>query len=53
MFLDENKSVCKMSNGNEISFYEKTCPAALREYVPGYRCDFYLVPGRDRIDLEE
>ena len=53
MFLDEDKNICKMSNGNEISFYKTNCPDILRDFVPQYKSEFYLVPGRDRIDLDE
>lgn len=42
-----------MSNANELTFYQTTCPAKLLDFVPGYRCDFFLVPGKDRIDLDE
>jgi len=25
----------------------------LRDFVPGFKTEFYLVPGKDRIDLDE
>ena len=53
MFLDSEKNVCKMSNLNEIAFYRDGCPPILREFVPKFYGDFHLIPGRDRIDLEE
>ena len=53
MFLDEDKNICKMSNSNEIAFYQKTCPPAMRPFVPVFQSEFYLVPGKDRIDLDE
>jgi hypothetical protein len=53
MFLDSEKNVCKMSNLNEIAFYQHNCPLVLRDFVPKFYGDFHLVPGKDRIDLEE
>jgi hypothetical protein len=53
MFLDSEKNVCKMSNLNEIAFYQHACPPVLRDFVPKFYGDFHLVPGKDRIDLEE
>ena len=42
-----------MSNLNEINFYKTTCPEILRGFVPDYKNEFYLEPGRDVVDLEE
>jgi hypothetical protein len=53
MFLDEDKNICKMSNSNEVSFYQRTCPAGMRSFVPAFQSEFYLIPGKDKIDLEE
>jgi hypothetical protein len=53
MFLDSDKNICKMSNTNEIFFYQKTCPLILRPFIPDYKCNFFMQPGRDRIDLDE
>lgn len=38
---------------NEIEFYKSYCPELLRGYVPAYKSDFYLKPGKDRLELEE
>jgi hypothetical protein len=42
-----------MSNMNEIEFYRSHCPELMRDYVPCYRTDFFLEPGKDCIELEE
>ena len=42
-----------MSNLNEIAFYRDGCPPVLRDFVPKFYGDFHLVPGKDRIVLEE
>ena len=49
----DNKSICKVTNQNEIDFYKNNIPPLLKPYLPNFISDFKLEVGKDQVELKQ